>query len=80
MVYTHDMNAKALELEALNLSSTERAKLALDLIESLETLTPQEVILLWERESARRAEQIDNGEVAMISSDIVALRTHDLLG
>ncbi|MDO5610753.1 MAG: addiction module protein [Pseudomonadota bacterium] len=74
------MNAKALELEALNLSSTERAKLALDLIESLETLTPQEVILLWERESARRAEQIDNGEVAMISSDIVALRTHDLLG
>ncbi len=74
------MNANALELEALSLSSTERTKLALDLIESLETLAPQEVMLLWESESVRRAEQIDNGEVAMVSFDIVALRTRDLLG
>ena len=74
------MNAKALEHQALDLPSAERAKLALDLIESLESLTPQEVTALWSAESARRAKQIDDGEVVMISSEIVATRTSELLG
>ena len=78
-MYTPDMNAKALEREVLGLPSNERAKLALDLIESLETLSDQEVAELWLSESQRRAHQIDNGEVIMIPAEVIAGRTAELL-
>ena len=73
------MNANALEREALGLPSNERAKLALDLIESLETLSDQEVDKLWLTESQRRAVQIDAGEVTLIPADIIAARSVELL-
>ena len=73
------MNANALEREALGLPSSERAKLALELIESLETLSDQEVSALWLSESQRRAQQIDNGEVILIPAEVIAARSAELL-
>ncbi|TAM12368.1 MAG: addiction module antitoxin RelB [Nevskiaceae bacterium] len=73
------MNANALEREALGLPSNERAKLALELIQSLETLSDQEVAELWRSESRRRAHQIDNGEVILIPAEVVDARSAELL-
>lgn len=73
------MNAKAVEREALGLPSNERAKLALDLIESLESLSDQEVADLWLAESQRRARQIDNGEVILIPVEVIDARSAELL-
>ena len=73
------MNANALELEALGLPSSERAKLALDLIESLESLSDHEVSELWLAESQRRTQQIDDGEVILIPAEVIAARSAELL-
>jgi hypothetical protein len=73
------MNANALEREALGLPSDQRAKLALELIESLETLSDQEVAELWLSESQRRAHQIDNGEVILIPAEVIDARSVALL-
>jgi|APMI01.1.fsa_nt_gi hypothetical protein len=73
------MKANALEREALGLPSGERAKLALDLIESLESLSEQEVAGLWLSESQRRAQQIDNGEVILIPAETIAARSAEIL-
>jgi putative addiction module component (TIGR02574 family) len=74
------MDMKSLENEALGLPSQDRAKLALDLIESLEMLSPVEIEELWAQEAQRRADQIDNLPVALISAEIVSARAHALLG
>lgn len=73
------MDLKSLENEALGLSSQERAQLAFDLIESLETLSPSEIDQLWAREAHRRAEQIDGQSVALTSAEIVSAKAHALL-
>ena len=73
------MNANALELEALGLPSSERAKLALELIESLESLSDHEVSELWLAESQRRTQQIDDGEVILIPAEVIAARSAELL-
>ena len=73
------MNANALERKALGLPSNERAKLALELIESLEALSDQEVAALWLSESQRRAHQIDNGEVILIPAEVIDSRSAELL-
>ena len=70
---------KSLENEALGLPSQDRAKLALDLIESLEVLSPVETEELWAQEAQRRAGQIDNLPVALISAEIVSARAHALI-
>ncbi|MBA2678321.1 MAG: addiction module protein [Ktedonobacteraceae bacterium] len=73
------MDLKSLENEALELTSQDRARLAFDLIESLEVLSPSEVEQLWTQEAQRRAEQIDTQSVALISSEIVSAKAHALL-
>lgn len=74
------MDLKSLEDEALGLPSQDRARLAFDLIESLEVLSPAEIERLWAQEAQRRAEQIDMQAVALISSEKVSARAHALLG
>lgn len=73
------MNTKQIAAEALNLPSEARAKLALDLIESLDNLTTVEIEALWMTEAARRADQIDRGVVEMFESDVVAAEVRELL-
>ncbi|GGA31623.1 addiction module protein [Dyella nitratireducens] len=73
------MDLKSLENEALGLSSQERAQLAFDLIESLESLSPTEIEQLWTQEALRRGEQIDARAVALTSSEDVSAKAHALL-
>lgn len=77
--YYQQMANKNIESEALNLPSTERALLALDLIESLDCLPPSENEALWEAESARRAAHLDTGEAVAISYSEVRESARELL-
>ncbi len=73
------MDLKSLENEALGLPTVERAQLAFDLIESLETLSASEIDQLWTQEALRRAEQIDALLVTLSVSEIVSAKAHALL-
>lgn len=73
------MDLKSLEDEALGLASQDRARLAFDLIESLEALSPSELEQLWAREAQRRAEQVDADSVVLVNAEIVSTRAHALL-
>lgn len=73
------MNTKHIESEALRLPAQDRARLALELIESLDNLAQSEIDGLWSEESVRRASQIDAGTVELIPGDVVAREARALL-
>ena len=73
------MDFKSLEKQALGLPAPERAKLAQELLESLDSLTASEREQLWLDEAERRARQIDVGEVALIPGEEVARKARQLL-
>jgi hypothetical protein len=62
------MKPSAIEKEALELPVTKRAKLAQRLLESLDHLSAEEAEKLWLLEAARRAREIDVGEVQLVSA------------
>jgi len=62
------MDIKSLEEQALGLPPTERARLARDLLDSLESLSPAEIEALWLEEAERRARELDSGSVQPVSS------------
>jgi putative addiction module component (TIGR02574 family) len=63
------MNARLIEKEALELPIDKRAKLAQRLLESLDDLSEAEAERLWANEAARRAREIDEGKVQLVSSE-----------
>ena len=65
------MDFISVEREALALPAEERAQLARDLLASLETLSDQEVDVLWLREASARALQLESGEVQGVGADEV---------
>jgi Putative addiction module component len=73
------MNTKLIATEALNLPADLRAKLALELIESLDNHTQPEIEALWMNEAVRRADQIDRGLVEMFDSEVVTAQVRELL-
>lgn len=73
------MDLKAITELALKLPIEERAKLARELLESLESPPSSEVEGLWLEEAARRAEQIDSGAVPLVPSDEVSRKARTLL-
>jgi len=73
------MDIEALEREALKLTPTDRARLARELLESLEALPPQELDSLWLEEASHRAARIDAGEVALVSAEEVDRKARALL-
>lgn len=73
------MSMKHIEIGALRLPPEDRARLALELIESLENLAQSELEGLWLQESVRRARQIDAGTVDLITGDVVAREARALL-
>lgn len=62
------MKTNVLEKQALDLPVARRAKLAQRLLESLEELSEQEAEELWLVEAARRAREIDEGKVKLVSA------------
>ena len=65
--------------QALELSASDRAKLAAELIESLDALPDNEVDALWLEECERRAAQIDWGEVELVPAEEVARKVRSLI-
>jgi len=63
------MELTKIKNEALHLSVDERAKLACLLLESLEEISDKEHELLWIEEVERRAKQIDEGAVKLITAE-----------
>lgn len=73
------MDFKSLEKQALELPVSERAKLAQELLVSLDTLNPSERQQLWLDEAERRVQQLDSGEVVLVPGEDVARKARELL-
>ncbi len=63
------MNPNTVEEEALALPERERAKLAERLLASLENLPEKDVEALWLSVAERRAAEIDQGRVEMVTPE-----------
>lgn len=63
------MKPSAIEKEVLHLPVEERAKLAQRLLESLDVLSEDDAERLWLAEAERRAREIDEGKVELVSAE-----------
>lgn len=63
------MEPNTIEQEALHLPIRDRAKLAHRLLESLDNLSESDAEELWLDEAKRRAEEIDQGKVNLVSAE-----------
>lgn len=68
------MDAATIEEEALALPLQERAKLVERLLDSLDNLPEQEAEALWLDVAGRRAREIDQGQVQLVSPEELELR------
>lgn len=73
------MDRKSVEKQALGLPAPDRARLAHKLLESLDSLSEYEREQLWLDEAARRAAQLDSGEVQLSPGEEVARKARALL-
>ncbi len=73
------MNIQSIEQEVLHLPVEERARLAEILLSSLDELSEQEIEKLWLLEAQRRAAEIDNGTVQLISAEEMERRLQAIL-
>jgi putative addiction module component (TIGR02574 family) len=73
------MNIQTIEKEILHLPIEDRARLAEKLLSSLDTLSESEVEGLWFVEAQRRAEEIDNGIVQLVTAEEVERRIQSIL-
>jgi putative addiction module component (TIGR02574 family) len=73
------MRFAAIEKVVLELSTEERARLAQRLLESLDEVSEAEAEQLWLEVAARRAEEIDQGKVQLVSEDELERRVQALL-
>lgn len=65
------MNIETISHEALALPLQERAKLAEQLLSSLDDLSDSEIEQLWFQEAASRAAELDQGLVQRIPAEVV---------
>ena len=73
------MDIQTLEREALSLPASDRARLAHDLLESLDALSPAELESVWLNEINNRLEAFDAGNSQAIPAEEVAARARALL-
>ncbi len=72
-------NAKDIEQTVLHLPLQERARLAQILLESLDQLPEAAARQLWLVEAQRRAEEIDQGKVHLVSGEELENQVQALL-
>lgn len=65
------MKIEDLEVAALGLDPKSRARLAERLLESLESLSPEENARIWAEEAQRRAEALESGTLSSRPADEV---------
>lgn len=73
------MNFQEIADEALRLGPEERARLAQELLLSLEAEEQTEVEAQWLDEAARRARELDEGTVTPVSAEEVRVKVAALL-
>lgn len=73
------MDLQSIEREALGLAPAHRAKLAHELLESLDALSPQEIDELWLDEAERRLKELDAGHVQLVPAEEVYRKAQALL-
>jgi putative addiction module component (TIGR02574 family) len=73
------MNFELIEKQALSLSAEERARLARELLDSIDNLTPAELEALWLDEAVRRAKEIDSGAAVLVAGEEVAKKARALV-
>lgn len=73
------MNIETIRHEALSLPPQERAKLAEQLLSSLDDLSEAEIEQLWFQEAAHRASELDQGLVQRIPAEVVRREAQALL-
>lgn len=73
------MDPKTIEREALGLAPARRAKLAHELLESLDTLSPEEIDELWLDEAERRIKALDEGHAQLVPGEEVYREAQALL-
>ncbi len=73
------MELELLEQEALRLPAAARAKLAFELLESLDTLTESEAEEMWLDEAQRRLAELEAGLVQAVPAEEVDRKARALL-
>ncbi len=73
------MDLKTIEREALGLTPANRAKLAHELLESLDALSPAEIDELWLDEAERRLKDPDEGRTQLVPAEEVYRKARALL-
>jgi putative addiction module component (TIGR02574 family) len=73
------MTMNALRTEAMALPPQDRARLAEELLASLDELSEMETGQLWLEEAARRARELDDGLVERIPAELVHQEAEALL-
>lgn len=73
------MDPQIIEREALGLTPARRAKLAHELLESLDALSPEEIDELWLDEAERRLKELDDGHVQLVPAEEVYRKAQALL-
>lgn len=77
--YNPAMDPQTIEREALRLTPALRAKLAHELLESLDTLSPEEIDELWLDEAERRLQELDAGRAQLVPAEDVYRKAQALL-
>lgn len=73
------MDLQTIKREALGLTADHRAKLAHELLESLDALSPKEIDELWLDEAERRLQALDAGHAELVPGEEVYLKAQALL-
>lgn len=73
------MDPQTIEREALGLAPANRAKLAHELLESLDALSPVEIDELWLDEAERRLKELDEGRAQLVPAEDVYRKAQALL-
>jgi hypothetical protein len=68
------MSADEIKREALRMKPEARARLARELLASLDTMSAEEIEKLWLDEAIRRDEELDRGETVAYPADEVLSR------
>jgi hypothetical protein len=74
------MSIDEIKMEALKLNPASRARLARDLLASLDTLSAADLEQLWLDEAVRRDDEIDQGTARLQPADEVLARARARLG
>lgn len=73
------MNVQLIESELLKLPTSERARIAGELLRSLDDMSEAEIEAEWMLEAKRRSDEIDRGQAKLVTADELRREVRELL-